>query len=57
MKVLREPIRVQRPALPWWVRLNRQRLAGIRRLGGRLWPVSAAGGSTAGGAESAQHSH
>jgi hypothetical protein len=57
MKVLREPIRVQRPALPWLVRLNRQRLAGIRRLGGRLWPVSAAGGSAAGGAESAQHSH
>jgi hypothetical protein len=44
--MLRHPIPVQRAPLPWLVRTRRQGFAGLRRLGGKLWPklsASAAG--------------
>jgi len=36
--MLRDPIPLQPPPLPWLVRLNRQGFAGWWRRRGKLWP-------------------
>jgi len=36
--MLRHPIPLERPPVPWLVRPSRQGLAGLRRLGGKWWP-------------------
>jgi hypothetical protein len=38
MQMLRHPILVQPPRLPWLVRLTRQAVAAPRLQGGKYWP-------------------
>ncbi len=54
--MLRYPIPVQNPPLPWLVRLNRQRLAGWRRSGGKLSPKLTVPVSPGGLGRHAEHS-
>lgn len=53
--MLRYPIPVQNPPLPWLVRLNRQGFAGWRRAGGKLSPKLTVPVSPAGPARHAGH--
>ena len=42
MQMLRRPILVQPPRLPWLVRLGRQGFAGNKLQGGKFWPKTVA---------------